>query len=585
MNALKYISIILVLLTGSLAAQKKDTTVTRNVTVEREYKPAIQDAGKVYSTPNVLIPNVNRATPTYSDFNYPLVVDFNIHTLPSAELKPDKKKEYKNGYASVGLGNYTNTYLMAALPIVNKPDMLLDATINHLASFSNRMRTRTNAQLSFDKQFKKSTFLAGVNGGHEYYNYYGDHFMGLDNSKVELWSLKQKYGASSFTERNSNSTSNPILLQNLHPDSLNTLWRFETYAGLKSAPGVTGFNYDALLSFQRFSSHLAFSETVIHTQFNMGGKVNNNRWGVDIDLFNSAYKSNITGLTPTPSNNVVAAFNPYYSIIRDEWNVRLGAKAFFSSTEGNVFNPALDIKAEWRLIPSYLSVYGGITGDYKMNTMNSIYGENPYVAPTVKVQNTFTPSHLFLGFKVKPLYNILLDAYMENTNINNQYFYVNQQFSLTTPSLVQDTVLYSNRFNVIYSDASLFKLGARLSYNYRDKISMELKTAYNNWSVDNETQAWNLPKWEGSFKAGVNINRYWNVSAQTYFMGERFAKLGNNAVSMGQIIDLNLGTSYVYNNWLTGFFKLNNILNSHYQSYYGYSSQGFNVLLGATLSF
>jgi outer membrane cobalamin receptor len=85
--------------------------------------------------------------------------------------------------------------------------------------------------------------------------------------------------------------------------------------------------------------------------------------------------------------------------------------------------------------------------------------------------------------------------------------------------------------------------------------------------------------------AAVNINRYWTVSAQSYYEGERFAKVGTAAVRMSPIIDINLGTSYVYNSWLTGFLKINNLINNKYQHFYGYQNQGFNVLVGATFSF
>ena len=49
--------------------------------------------------------------------------------------------------------------------------------------------------------------------------------------------------------------------------------------------------------------------------------------------------------------------------------------------------------------------------------------------------------------------------------------------------------------------------------------------------------------------------------------------------------DINLGASYAYNNWLTAFGKINNLINSRYQDYYGYDVQGFNVLVGAAFSF
>jgi len=50
-----------------LFAQNSDSIVDRNVTVEREYKPIIQDAGKINSLPKTLEPLLKKLrlnTPT-----------------------------------------------------------------------------------------------------------------------------------------------------------------------------------------------------------------------------------------------------------------------------------------------------------------------------------------------------------------------------------------------------------------------------------------------------------------------------------------------------------------------------------------
>lgn len=587
MTTLKYTFVLLlVVVSQGIAAQKKDTTVVRNVTVEREYRPVIQDAGKVYSLPNVLVPAVKRATPNYSDFNYPLVADFNIHVLPSAELQPDKKKEYKDGFASVGFGNYSNTYLQAALPLINKPDMLLDATLSHLGTFGDKLRSRTSAKLSFDKNFDNTQFYAGLGAGHDYYKYYGSNFLGDSAAVANLNGLKQIHGASTFIEKNASTDITPLAFQlkNIANDSLNTCWRVDAYAGFRSLPSDAGIGYNALVGYKSFSSHLSFMEHMLHVQANLTGTLEKNRWGVDVDAFNNSYSANSVAIKNIPGANLVIKLNPFYSIVNSEWDIRLGVKSSFSFSEGSFFNPSLDLRAEWKIIPSYLALYGAISGDYKLNSLSDSYGENPYLATEVKVKNTNTPGSFLLGFKLKPLYNLLVDVYLSDAKMDNQYFYVNQQYNLLAP-VTSDTTLYSNRFNVVYSEASVFKLGTRISYNYRDKLSLEWKGCLNYWTVATEPYAWNMPKWESSFVASMNINRYWNVSAQTYLEGERFAKFGNTALRMSPKVDINLGISYVYNSWLTGFLKINNLINNKYQNYYGYQNQGFNVLVGATFSF
>jgi len=50
-------------------------------------------------------------------------------------------------------------------------------------------------------------------------------------------------------------------------------------------------------------------------------------------------------------------------------------------------------------------------------------------------------------------------------------------------------------------------------------------------------------------------------------------------------LDINVGASYSYLNWFTMFAKINNLINSRYEEFYGYKVQGMNVLVGAAFSF
>ena len=126
MKTTKYILSALFLFVGTtLSLHAQDSIIDRNVTVEREYKPVIQDAGKINSVPEVLEQTVEKAAPTYSEFNLPLNAGFNIHTLPAAELK-NEKRDSKGGFARFGFGSNVNTLADFAYPIVKNADTRLD---------------------------------------------------------------------------------------------------------------------------------------------------------------------------------------------------------------------------------------------------------------------------------------------------------------------------------------------------------------------------------------------------------------------------------------------------------------------------
>jgi len=583
-----FIAILFISLGLAYPLHAQDTILNRNVQVEREFKPLIHDAGKINSKPLVLEPNVVKLDADYSNFNLPLNVDYNIHTLPAADLVTEKPAITNKGYARIGLGNYLNTLADFAYPVMNTPDIKLDFSFNHLATFdSKQMHSTTKAQFSFDKIFKTFDFYAGAGGGYEYFKYYGNEFNGVD-SIVNIKALDSKYGLSNYIEKNRVGISAiPVNTMANNPDA-NTFWRFNALAGVSSLPMSTDLRYQAEMQYHLFDASNGITENVIRLKGGFSTPNDKNRLGLDFDLFNMMYSSSAIPDFNFWKTYTVLTVNPYYGIERPEFNVRLGLKTSLSFVHGKLMNPSPDIRAEWKAVPQYLSFYGGLTGNYEVNTLDKISTENPYLFSDLKVNDTYTPVDIFVGMKLKPLYNLLLDGFIESKQINNQYFYVNKAYSLNSvyiPNPQTDSTLYSNRFNVVYSGATQTRIGIRANYNYKNLVNVEMKWAYNSWNVDNQQYAWNMPKFDAQLNTDVHINDNLTVSVNMYYEGIRYVKLGDLAIPMNDKVDINLGVAYSYNNWLTVFGKINNLINNQYQNYYGYDVQGTNMMIGAAFSF
>ena len=587
MKTLKHILPVLFFTVAStLSLSAQDTILDRNVTVEREYKPVIQDAGKINSVPEVLVPNVEKTATSYSQFNYPLNADFNIHILPAAELQREKRREPKTGFTRLGFGNNLNTLADFALPLVNKPDMRLDFSLNHYGTFDAKAHSVTKTALSFDKYFNNFDLYAGIGGGHEYLKYYGNNFNG-NNTIVNLGDLAINSGSANYLEQDLvriNRLPQSVSLLNLAADSTSeTFWRFNAFAGFRSLPMATGLRYLGEIQYNVFDSHNGLTEHLIKTQGGFSTEQDKNRLGIDLEMNNLMYRTDNPAMLNFWNSYTVFSMNPFYSFERTNWNIRLGVKSSFSFIHGRPFNPSADISTEWKVLPKFLSIYGGITGGYSVNTMDRMFTENRYLFPDVRVKDTYSPYEFFAGVKVKPLYNFLIDAYVDFRRIDNQYFFVNKEYETTFPGA--ETNLFTNRFNVIYSGANHLKMGVRANYNLRNLINVQFKGAYNKWDVSSEVHAWNKPKWEADLSANVRITRNFSVDANVFVDSERYAKLGDLSIRMRPKVDINFGASYSYFNWFTVFAKVNNVINNPYQNFYGYDVQGFNVLAGAAFSF
>jgi outer membrane cobalamin receptor len=216
--------------------------------------------------------------------------------------------------------------------------------------------------------------------------------------------------------------------------------------------------------------------------------------------------------------------------------------------------------------------------------MDDIFNENRYLLDDARVDNTYSPYEFYAGIKMKPIYNLLIDMYIDYKKINNQYFFVNKEYKCDTVR-TEISKIFINRFNVLYSSASLTKIGIRANYNLRNLVNVEFKGSYNGWEVTSERYAWNKPAWEANLNTDFKINHDLTISANAFYESERWAKLGTMAIRMSPKVDINIGASYSYNNWLSVFGKINNLINNKYQDFYGYEVQGANGLVGVAFSF
>lgn len=587
MKAIQYLSLIFIL-SGTLSLQAQtpqDSVLNRNITIEREYQPAIQNAGKINALPNFVEPKVVRPTPQYTDFNLPMPMEQNIHYLSAAELVYQEKQN-KEGYARISVGTGFNSLANFAFPLLKKPDMKLDFILDHYGLFNSKAHAVTQGAFLFDKKFNSFDLYAGLGGGHEYFKYYGSTFNSV--------------GVRNFSEvNNAGGLVNYVPINNLQnwitPDSLsnlpasNNLWRLNANVGFRNSPVSEEVRFDARLNYNMFNVRHGITEHQIALHAKVDGEVGGNRLGVAFSSQNQLYGTSNGVLSPVLGNYYVLYINPYYRIERDAFDLHLGVKSSFSIAKGKGFAPSPDVRFEWRAVPKFLAIYVGAGGDYQVNSLNNIYQENYLLNPDVTVNDTYTPADFYAGVIIKPTQGLLIDAYVDYSFINDQYFFVNKAYQINhAPSGFNqaDTMLLSNRFEAVYSNARLLKVGGRVSYTY-ERFSAQLLGAYNHWNVKDFEYAWHKPSWELDLNVNAHITKKLSVYGNVYLGGGRYAMMGNyEPVKLDPIMaNINLGASYAIKDWFSVFLRINNLINNKYEQWAGYEVQGFNVMAGAAFSF
>lgn len=576
---------------GQQSESDANAVIDRNITIEREYQPVIEHAGKINTLPNFLEPTVSKPTPYYADFNLPIGVERSIHYLSAAELTYQKKQS-KEGYARVGVGTGFNSLADFAFPLIKKEDTKLDFVLNHYGLFNAKAHSTSQAALLFDKKFKSFDLYAGLGGSHEYFKYYGSNFNAAGVRDIS--DLNTNYTNLSYTTLNGIRYNTGLGTLVSAPDQ-NTFWRMNAYTGFRNSPVAEFMRYDVQLNYNFMQAGSGRLENILNLDAKFNFEAGENRAGLNFSSQNQFYKiAPVAATLPTPreiKNNYILYLNPYYDIERTSWDLHLGVKSSFSFAKGRVVNISPDVRFEWRPVPANLAFYAGVGGGYEINTLNSLHQENPYLSIEDRViDNTYTPASFYGGLIVKPVNGLLLDAFIDYSLINDQYFFANKAYTLTHAMPAgfaeSDTLVFTNRFETVYSNARLLKIGGRVAYTYHDKFSAQLTGAYNHWNVKDFEYAWHKPGWELDFNVNVHFTPKLSVYGNLYLAGKRYAMLADlQPQEMKTMINLNMGANYAVKDWLSVFLRFNNLLNNKYEPWYGYEAQGFNVMAGAGFNF
>lgn len=540
------ISIFLTLFSVSMFAQN-DSIVERNVTVEREFTPTIQSAGKIATKPDVYTPVVVPQVVTYTDFNKPITTDFSFQTLPYADMNFVQPKTDK-GFLRGGVGVW-NTLADFHYQMSDKNDIFLDVDLSHQGVWGNKRLADTGLGLNFNKLFYNADLFVGVDVENTYFNYYGRYYND---------SLPKNYD---FTTQKTDSGVNA------------RFWDVNTKIGVRSLPNAD-VQYLVQTGYEAFNTQIGLTEHQIKTMFNIDWETNYSRLGAQLSVQNLFYGYSDTA-AHVPTHHIIK-FQPYYAYVGRIFRTHIGVNLDMSLGKGHLFRPSPNIDFELKIAPEWLILYGGVIGEYRVNTLETTLTENRYLQPQIHLtdtMNSYTPFDAFLGLKLRPQANLLINAFVDYAWIYNQYYY-------------QYTMDGKGVFSAIYADTRRLKVGCSVSYHYQDIVDVSVSGAYNNWNALEQAYAWDRAAWEGTVSARVKVLPKLSVYTDTYLQGKRYAALSDGtAYQLKPVIDINLGATYSFSHWFSAFAKLNNIANNKHEQFYAYQVQGINFLLGVSWSF
>ena len=612
------------------AHAQNDSVLNRSVTVERDFQPVIQAAGKVSTKPVVVETTIEPTQVVYSDYTSSLTPAPQFNPLLSQPTRFVENEPY-HGYVRGGLG-HTNTLFDFGYHVDDGKRSILDVYAHHRAQWGLRALSKTTLGLDFTHPFSTCNLYFGLNGGNMYYHKYG-HFYdySLVNPEPSAWEKdKVLYPAPTFTDKDKTS-----------------LWSVEAYLGVK-ANAKQDLQYRVQTGYKLFSKPKAVNEHQLRTHADVD-------WHSDIHHIGMAFYMQNTFLQlgtlaadipPTEYNTRHHLhLEPYYAYLGKRFSLHLGVNLDMNIGKGNLLSPATvgnnpetelsfapspHINLEAQIAPKWLTLYADIKGSLGIGSLQAFMESQRYrlihAGIVSRAPAKYVPVDGEVGLHIRPHRDLLVE-------LHGGYAY--SMYDLTIIAVTNsatfnrtNTKMQAGDFGYIDSFFGRGKVGGQINYHYQDIVRVNLYGDYYFWKAFENRPAgytfttscaaldslqagtnhtvYDRANWQIGLRVDGRIDRHWSLYSDNYFAGSRLALANDGEHVLKPTVQLNLGLQYEM--WvgraakemradggtnlhpapqpnLTLFFQLNNWLHRKNDIYYGYKSEGINFLLGATFKF
>jgi hypothetical protein len=580
-----------------LSAQEADSTavndsvIDRTVTVEREFQPTVQAAGKLPTKPQVYTPKFEKATFTYSDYSSPLGIEKNVNTLGYASTGFNRP-HMQRGYIRGGIG-HPNTLLdfnyrvdsesMGSRTRKGKArnEGYLDLHAQHFGQWGRKMLEKSSLGLDYTKNFSAAQLYFSAAGSNEYFTHYYRYINPADNR---------------FTTD----------LKNFNKADNQMFWTGDALIGVQNIPGAD-ILYKVQAGYEGFFIPGVIQEHQVHTKAMFEWSKNEHHVGLDADIKNRLY----TGYALTGKHQIHA--QPYYAYEGNRIRVHAGVNLDLGLGGYNrTFGASPNVNFEADITKTWLTFFTDAKGQLAAEGVRDELSEHRFLS----VENlldvmkngccaAYTPVDAVAGFRFKPLPTLLFD--------------VHAGYAYTFTEHILGYNLSGDRFEHYEQDQQIIKVGGSLHYHYQDIFTMEISGDYffglgrelvnGNYALDLEQAAWSwankpygAPAWQVHARFDGRIDKHWALYSDNYLVGSRTQLLVKEATTASGVVkckdsdvtlkpyfDLNLGAEYTYNDHLSFFAQLNNYLawtaDLTPMLLYRTPSQGVNCLFGVSYNF
>ena len=322
-----------------------------------------------------------------------------------------------------------------------------------------------------------------------------------------------------------------------------------------------------------------------------GNKSHPQRIGMDLGF---QYGGLVMNEGASMNHRLLLNTNPFFEMKDEFYRLHLGFRFDFGINGEDkhlCFRP--DLSGSLFVLNKKLEFYAGLNGGLKMLTFSQIIEENPFMGhwTSLLFQN------VKLGFDGGVRTNIMevvdLHLGVRYRRVENDPLYIPCDYNIdhsTSPSLF-------NTFMMVYDETQTVSVMVDTRVKLRNSLTADLGFVYNNCTAMVAEYAWYRPTTEGKLKLTYDANENLAFNTTFLYQGGRYSMVRNDGplmtkypprydvVKLKDVFDLGLGADYRFNDQLSVFAKLDNVLNQKYQLFYDYPVTGIQFFAGLKMRF
>ena len=572
----------------TVSAQEKKEDLNREMTLEREYDPTVQDANKVNTLPEVKEPEVTKRAIDYSPFTMPTDPEKQITVLPSGNIMTQLDANKRRGYLHLGAGMHLNIDGDFGYHILSTEKDKLNVFFSH-RSTNGKANYYHVDYWNFDKDTKAklNDNLGGVDYAHAFERAILDLGVQYRYTGFNYWGIPPR----------DTSTGPDYYLEHSDRETNQVNQTIQAKVGVEAHEDADVF-YLVDVDYINFSHKYGFNkeldgptEHTLDAKFDLNARFNGEqRLGVSgqVEYFNYNLPVSPGMGSYLFQNHAEIIVSPYYKVKGDNWNVKLGANLMVVTGEDDSFTASPNVEADVE-VADRTSLYLTAKGRLYSNSVYETSLVNRYVNPTEEIAPTREWLNGQLGIKSGVAKSFWFDVFAGYRIASDDCLFLPaRSFDGFAGFLDAERFVNTKRFFA----------GANLKYSYQDFLDISVKGVYNHWTAEfnDETDwvpskpdiehAWGKPKVELDADVTVKPIDKLAISLNYHLATDRYTELsGYKVVKLDNINELNLTGSYTFNDTFGVFVKATNLLNQEYDLYYGYPAQGISVMGGVNINF